>query len=158
MRSLRIAYSVMGLFLGAGLLSLSIFHSSDPPVQKNSYLVKAATVELARGFVTDVGGEVTHELGIINAVGAQLTAEQFETLQGADGVLRIYEDRGVNTTSILAESATTTASGCVVSAATDLVFDEDDIEWTVVNTGSTAVHLAKAMIMWPASNDELEEI
>ena len=67
MRNRKIAYSVVCLIAGAGLLSLSFFDQSDPPTPTRSYLVKAASADLAKDLVTDVGGEVTHELGIINA-------------------------------------------------------------------------------------------
>ena len=40
--------------------------------------------------VEQVGGRVTHELSIINAVGAQLTAEQKTALLGLDTGIRLY--------------------------------------------------------------------
>ena len=45
-----------------------------------SYIVQAASLDQAMGAVQDVGGEITHQLGIINAVGALLTGEQLDAL------------------------------------------------------------------------------
>ncbi|MEE8526109.1 MAG: hypothetical protein V3T72_19395, partial [Thermoanaerobaculia bacterium] len=53
----------------------------------------ASIAELVRA----VGGKVTHELGIIDAVAAELDAGQLRHLARADGVRRIYQDRAVET-------------------------------------------------------------
>ncbi len=44
--------------------------------------------------VRQVGGEVTHELGIINAVGARLTADQRRALE--DDAFRVMADRDLS--------------------------------------------------------------
>ena len=65
----------------------------DPAVEPTtSVLVKGSNVTAARAAVRAVRGEVTHELGIINAVGAQLTPLQLRRLE-ANGSLRMYADR-----------------------------------------------------------------
>lgn len=42
-------------------------------------------------LVSAAGGRVTRELGIIDAVAAELTASQLAVLAGADGVRRIWD-------------------------------------------------------------------
>ena len=54
------------------------------------YIVQASDVVTAAAMVEYVGGEVTHELGIINAVGAKLSASQLRRLGSAGGSIRIY--------------------------------------------------------------------
>ena len=55
-------------------------------------IVQASDVETATALVRRVGGQVTHELGIINAVGATLSLLQISRLQARSGV-RVYGNR-----------------------------------------------------------------
>ena len=58
----------------------------------SSYIVQAGSLDQAIAAATDVKAEITHKLGIINAVGAQLTDGQRETLDALPQV-RTYRDR-----------------------------------------------------------------
>ena len=57
----------------------------------SGYIIQAASTEIAAAAVEAVGGEVTHELGIIQAVGATLRPEQVETLERRSDVRRIFD-------------------------------------------------------------------
>ena len=57
-----------------------------------SFIVQASEAGLAARMVQKAGGTVTHELGIINAVGARLTPAQLHALQRTQGLTRIYPD------------------------------------------------------------------
>ena len=59
-----------------------------------SVLVQGSDVGTVAAAVRTVGGEVTHELGIINAVGARLTRQQLRRLEATNNSLRIHADRG----------------------------------------------------------------
>ena len=56
-------------------------------------LVQGSDLAAVADAVRAVGGEVTHELGIINAVGARLTPTQRRRLEATDETLRIRSDR-----------------------------------------------------------------
>ncbi len=43
-----------------------------------------------------MGGELTHELEVIRAVGARLTPSQRAALESLDGITRVWEDRPVS--------------------------------------------------------------
>jgi len=60
-------------------------------------IVQGESTTSVAGLVRAAGGKVTHELGIIDAVAAELDAGQLEELARADGVRRIYDDRKVET-------------------------------------------------------------
>jgi len=60
-----------------------------------SYIVQAETLEAARTAVASVGGSVSHELGIIDAVAASLSPSQAETLRTAG--VSLFEDAQVTT-------------------------------------------------------------
>src|SRR5262245_29281116 len=60
--------------------------------QTESFIVQHEDMDSARRAVEHVGGKITHELSIINAVGADLTLGQLGELRQIRG-LRIYENR-----------------------------------------------------------------
>ena len=64
-----------------------------------SYIVQAASLDHALRVATDVGGEITHELGIINAVGANLTPSQVEILRQTEGI-KVLENNRVKVSSV----------------------------------------------------------
>lgn len=66
----------------------------EPPVPM---IVQAAALDTPAATVRAVGGVVTHELGIIRAVGASLTPSQIDRLRTVDGI-RLHEDRPVRRT------------------------------------------------------------
>ncbi len=76
------AFSLVLVFL----LSQRQDFVTNSGVVSTSYIVQAVSLEQALGTVKDVGGEITHELGIINAVGANLTPSQVEFLRQVEGV------------------------------------------------------------------------
>ena len=65
---------------------------ADPASPTQSYIVQATSTQAAAKAVEAAGGSVSHELGIIHAVAAGLTAEQLSTLRGLPSVRRIYGD------------------------------------------------------------------
>ena len=60
-------------------------------------IVQGQNVEAVKRLVVEVGGTVTHELGIIRAVGAQLTPSQRAAIVKLDPNLRLFEDSTVQT-------------------------------------------------------------
>ena len=65
--------------------------SATSQAQTASYIVQAQSLAMARTSVQQVGGTITHELGIIEAVGAQLTVAQADALR-ADRTLILSAD------------------------------------------------------------------
>ena len=59
------------------------------------YIVQGTDLAAVIAAVEGVGATVTHELAIIRAVGARLTAAQRAALAEHPAVTRIYEDRKV---------------------------------------------------------------
>ncbi|MDH3552236.1 MAG: hypothetical protein OER22_06435, partial [Gammaproteobacteria bacterium] len=69
------------------------------------YIVQSSSAEAAAEAVQAVGGEVTHQLGIIRAVGATLLPTQVEMLKRRSDVRRVFEDATVTTSSLCNVSA-----------------------------------------------------
>ena len=57
------------------------------------FIVQGQDTATVAAAVQAVGGEITHELGIIHAVGAVLTPAQQLQLEHHEAVQRIYADR-----------------------------------------------------------------
>ena len=66
--------------------------TESAPETSQSFIVQGRDLAAVSRLVRDVGGEITHELGIIHAVGARLTATQRERLASSDAIRRIYDD------------------------------------------------------------------
>ena len=92
--------------------------------------------------VRQVGGEVTHELGIINAVGARLTADQRRALE--DDAFRVMADRDLSVAG---------ASKKIKSSKKITIKVVDDLKWQGAEKRSKTV--AKA---WEASEKRAAKI
>lgn len=61
-----------------------------------AYIVQSVSTEEAAQAVREAGGQVTHELSVIRAVGAELDNVQLAQLREDHAGLRIYADRPVS--------------------------------------------------------------
>ena len=105
-RNNRIPYrrSLVGTLLRTGCLALLLACLAvEAPVAPStesgeagteSVIVQGAAMESLVAAVHAVGGRVTHELGIIRAVGAEVTPEQLAALRKVEG-LRISDNKTV---------------------------------------------------------------
>ena len=86
--------------------SIETTAAKDPASEPTtSVLVQGNNVTSVAAAVRAVGGEVTHELGIINAVGARLTQAQIRLLEARDKTLRIQADRATSVSGVQAVHA-----------------------------------------------------
>jgi hypothetical protein len=83
---------LVGLWLATPAVAAPVGESPDLV----EVMVQAESAEAAAALVHRAGGTVTHELGIINAVGARLTAVQRSALETMAGP-GVYENYGVQT-------------------------------------------------------------
>lgn len=67
---------------------------SPKATPSENFIVQASSMDVALKAVEGVGGKVTHRLGIIDAVAADLTSKQLETLKEIGGV-RLHANRRV---------------------------------------------------------------
>ncbi len=87
--------------VGGALIMIALPWTGDAPASApasapaESYIVQARDLAAAAGAVRAAGGEITHELGIIGAVGARLSAEQHARLAETPAVRQIYGDAAV---------------------------------------------------------------
>lgn len=75
--------------------------SATPAEEETSpFIVQGTDLATVLEAVREVGGEVTHELAVIRAVGARLTPSQRAELEALDGITRVWEDRPVSIQSL----------------------------------------------------------
>ncbi len=101
LESLR-GFAVAGLGFVVWLACAGAPQPSQAPVEEEigSFIVQGTDLATVLEAVREVGGEVTHELAVIRAVGARLTNRQRAALEERDGITRIYEDRAVSIQSV----------------------------------------------------------
>jgi len=98
----------MKVFVRAGAVvvligGLAALAPRGPDRSASSLIVQGADAGSAAALVRAAGGTVTHELAIIDAVGAELTPRQTERLRALDARVRVYTDGVVR----VAQAATT---------------------------------------------------
>ncbi len=82
--------------LGFALLGGTVLLQAPEKLQRHSVIVQGANLQAVKLAVQSVGGEVSHELGIIKAVSANLTDAQMEKLRAIQGIRRVYANSGVD--------------------------------------------------------------
>ncbi len=88
---------IIGLVTGISLLSASLLMSLPGRQPLQSYIIQGANLASVKAAVLAAGGEITHELGIIRAVGAQLSAAQLESLRNVERGLVVHHDQTLRT-------------------------------------------------------------
>ena len=91
--------AIYSLVAGMGFFLSGYPQAEATPVveQSASYILQGESTEVVAEVVRSIGGEITHELGIINAVAAKLSRSQLEQLRVNPAILKITEDGAVKT-------------------------------------------------------------
>ncbi|MEH6519436.1 MAG: S8 family peptidase [Halioglobus sp.] len=109
-----------------------------------------------RKLVIDAGGMVTHDLHIINAVGAQVSAAQLAKILESPLVERYLDDLAVSDQPD--PDTDETEKNCDVGGALELEFGATDISWKLYNKQQQPARLSRLSLSWPASLGELTEL
>ncbi|MFT5709850.1 MAG: serine protease AprX [Halioglobus sp.] len=108
-------------------------------------------VELQQ-LVKQHGGLVTHELHIINAVGAMVTREQLDKIKQSELVTRSIDDLS------LSDPTEEDEKECDVGGAVELDFDEAGFSWRLYNKKDTQVQLRSLDMSWPSTLGDIDSI
>ena len=87
----------LALVLAVGIIVYAALALS-PGKATQAYIVQGHDLVSLQNAVEAVGGEVTHKLGIINAVGARLSDAELRALKQRQEVRRVYADSAVEIT------------------------------------------------------------
>ena len=130
----------------AALLPNALLAEASPTVDR--YIVQGSNLDAARSAVEHVGGQATHELEIIGAVAATLSAPQVADLEAMTAFTRVFPDSSV-------QVASTT---CTVVGSSELVFDGRKVRWYLTNAGSESVLIDTVSVTWPNDMRKLKKI
>jgi subtilisin family serine protease len=137
-----------GLLRAIGLIALCLL-ASAAQAESTSVLLQGDSAAALREHVEAVGGEVTHFLPIIDAVGAQLTPAQVDQLRDVAGIHRIIDD-------LDRKEPEATPPACQLGSGLELAFNGTRVRWPLYNKGDEPARLAHAEITWPRELGRLE--
>lgn len=120
-------------------------NSADKPLR---IMLQGASSSAMRQLVEQHGGVVTHDLHIINAVGADVTAPQLQLIREAPGISRIIDDLSVEAPEPLEPAP---SQDCDVGGALEARLAADSMQWTLYNKHTEAAKLEKLSFSWPAA-------
>lgn len=115
-----------------------------PVISVSSYIVQGASTEGVAELVRNAGGDITHELGVIRAVGAQLTEAQRAHIESQGA--RVFPDQEVKV-----------ANTCELTDTARL-FQNKRASWTIQNTGTATATISFVAISWPSENGPLKKV
>ena len=81
------AFAVFSVATVASILAIGW---QGEPATTASYIVQGKSVAELRSLVAEFDAEITHELGVIRAIAAELTDDQVAALRRHESVLRVY--------------------------------------------------------------------
>ncbi|KGE04765.1 S8 family peptidase [Pseudohaliea rubra] len=117
--------------------------------QPASVMLQGEAAETLREQVLAVGGELTHFLPIIDAIGARLTPAQVDQLRGAAGVHRIIDD-------LDRKEPEAPPPACQLGAGLELDIDGHVVRWRLFNKGKDSAGLETVTLAWPETLGELD--
>jgi len=153
LRIVLLAFSVALFVWAAPEMSQQFGWGSDEATTnevKTSYIIQGKDLQDISVAVHRSGGELTHSLPIINAVGANLTTEQHQALSKSKLVTRVYENRSA--------AVMSTGDTYEVWASQQVQVAGKKMTWEVTNTGTGRITIDRIALNWPDSNGNLKKV
>ena len=139
------------------LLSVLLFCTSAFASAPDTLLVMLQGSSSARlsELVENNGGTVTHNLHVINAVGAKLDSQQLEEILKSSLVTRHIDDLAATESPIEAPQIQET---CKVRGHIELDFVPDGIQWRLYKKVNSPASMSKLELSWPATLGHVTKI
>ncbi|MEQ9464306.1 MAG: S8 family peptidase [Haliea sp.] len=137
---------LLGALLGTG--SLPAAAEDALPLR---IMLQGNSAAALRQLVEDAGGSVTHDLAIIEAVGAVVSPAQLEAIRSSPLVLRLIDDLSLDMSEPLPPPD---EASCSVGGALEATLRADGIDWPLYNQGPPA-KLTRLEMSWPNALGEL---
>jgi hypothetical protein len=119
-------------------------------VRHNNFLkvmLQGPDAQEIANLVKETGGEITHDLPIINAVGATLTRNQLDHIAQSPLITRHIDDLSLD--HVPEGDSEQARKACEVRGGIELEINNPDIIWTLYNKRSTPAQLASLDLKWP---------
>ncbi|MEP6389166.1 MAG: S8 family peptidase [Halioglobus sp.] len=133
----------------AMIVAVATLHSASLFAQAPTLLhvmLQGQSTEKLESLVTEIGGTLTHSLPIINAVGAELTTEQFERAKTSPQVQRYIDDLSLTDPEPEEED-----TSCGIGSALELQRSNGQLTWQLFNKKSLTLKLSQLIVEWPAN-------
>ncbi len=135
---------VSGLLLwSTAQICWALAPGAEPPLI--TMLQGVSAQELA-DEVARAGGRTTHQLPIIDAVGAQLTREQLDSVLASGKITRYIDDLAVEDQP---PTPATDDPGCEVAGAVAVSYLPDGLAWRLYNKRDQSVEISSLELDWP---------
>lgn len=146
MRNGSLVITLALLYLATGH-ALARAQQGEPAEQQLSVMLQGSSAARLHELVEENGGEVTHDLEIINAVGAQLTRSQLDAVLLSPLVSRHIDD--LSLTEPRPRDPAEPDGRCDVDGALELDFDYHGARWTLYNKKESPALLEHLVLKWP---------
>lgn len=129
------------------LVAISFTAKAQQPDSLDVMLQGASAEEMA-SLVIHEGGTVTHQLPIINAIGATLSSQQMAAVLNTGRVIRHIDDLALNDQP---QEPQTQPSDCRISGAVEISRRQNGFVWPLFNKTDKAQKLTALKLSWPAA-------
>ena len=120
----------------------------DQTTHSQQVFLQGSSSEALQELVVSAGGSISHNLHVIDAVGALLTPQQLITVSESSKVHRVIDDLAVNPPPPL-DGDENTEQTCQVGSAVELAIAKNNISWRLFNKEEGQVKLNKLSVSWP---------
>jgi subtilisin family serine protease len=128
---------------------------AEPAEPLKVFLQGSSSAEL-ESLVVAQGGTITHDLHIIDAVGALLTPGQLEKVARSPQVKRIFDDLSISAPP--PDSRPERDKPCDLGGSLELKIDDSAINWTLYNKEETPALLERLQLSWPPELGPIKQI
>jgi serine protease AprX len=138
----------------ASLLASAQFARADEAESVSlKVLLQGTSAADMRNLVIENDGQVTHDLHIINAVGAMVTRQQLDKILESPKVSRFLDDL-----SIAGEPEDPEEDNCDVGGAVELKLENSSFTWQLFNKKDESVRLLSLDLSWPEALGNLASL
>jgi len=132
---------------GLALLLCLLFPGSvRPDEMRLQVMLQGSDIDSLERTVIATGGEVSHVLPIISAIGARMTADQLAQVQADAGTLeRTIDDLAWEEP----EPDPREGEDCPLAGHIELTWEGPEARWTLYNKGSRAFSISTIQLSWP---------
>lgn len=139
--------------LSLGLLSPIFSYADTTPLH---VMLQGESAQAMEQLIATHGGRLTHDLPIINAVGAELSREQLDNILATNQVIRFIDDLSISDQPPVEEQLS--GDACDVGGAVEAQISASSIAWDLFNKDEQAAELSRLELSWPEPMGLIESI
>ncbi|AQA18250.1 hypothetical protein BST95_08410 [Halioglobus japonicus] len=128
-------------------MTCAVSFTANSEEQPLHVMLQGESADAMAALVATHKGEITHQLPIIDAVGAQLNRQQLEAILVSDKVHRYIDDLAFDPP----DEYTEPSSDCNVAGYLQLEFSPDSMRWRLINKSDAPAKATQIDMTWPAA-------